>query len=167
VQVALVPSTKPRVLVIAAVVVLGLIAAVAVAGTITRTDGRTTERIALSSIPAGASVQEVGTRAVAFVRDGDAIAAFVPAVGRADGLEWCEGRGIFTTVLSASHYAADGTKLGGPGPDQLERYDVRMDGDDVLVSTSHRFDLPTVPWSDALASRFAQPSGELCTFPTG
>jgi hypothetical protein len=162
VQVALVPSTKPRLLVIAAAVVLALLLLAIAGGTITRTDSRSVDRVALSSIPAGASLHHVGDRAVVLVRDGDDVTAFVGAVYGVDALVSCAPRPELATALRAARYRLDGSRIGGPGPDRLDQYATHLDGDQLVIATSHRFGTPALRWSDGLAKQFTDAGPGVC-----
>jgi hypothetical protein len=161
-QATVVASPVPRVLVAAATLAVAALVLATGALVVTKAPSGVDDRVALASIPAGVSLQQVGDRAVAFVRVGDAVTAFVPNGFHPGELRWCASRGEFVGALSASRWTVDGAKRSGPGPAQLARYDVRLDGDDAVVSTAHLFGEPPVTWTEGLAGGFTDPTADVC-----
>jgi hypothetical protein len=118
--------------------------------------------IPLDDIDDGVSLQHVEDDAVIFVRHGGAVSAFSQVDARNDRVIWCQDADRFVTLRDGSHFAPDGHKLGGPSPAGLLPIGLRIDGDRVVLSTSHRFDLPRATWTDAVAGQWTNAGDAAC-----
>lgn len=158
-QATVVAVRGSRALVAAAVTTLLVFGLVLAGAAITRAPSIETASISVADIPQGATLQHLDGRGVILVRAGDDIRAFSAWDGRGDPLVLCKAAGIFTTSVYASRYRFDGSKLGGPGPGPLDQYATHIEGDDLVVTLSHRFDHPVPRWSDGMPSVFTNVGG--------
>ena len=140
-----------------------LVFGLALAGaSITRAPSIETATIRVAAIPQGATLHHLDDRGVILVRTGDDIRAFSAWDGRADALVLCKEAGVFSTAVYASIYRFDGVKLGGPGPGPLDQYETHLEGSDLVVTLSHRFDHAVPRWSDAMPGLFLNHSITFC-----
>jgi len=161
-QATVVAVRGSRALVAAAVMTLLVLGVVLAGAAITRAPSTETASLLVASISQGTTLQHVGNRGVVLVRTGDDIRALSAWDGRGDPLVLCEPEGFFSTSIYASRYALDGRKLGGPGPGPLDQYPTHIEGKNLVINLSHRFDHPVPRWSDGMPSVLGNRSIAVC-----
>ncbi|HVL80427.1 MAG TPA: hypothetical protein VM840_02405 [Actinomycetota bacterium] len=97
-------------------------------------DARTGVRVPLESVPQGVSIHAIGNSRVFLVRDAREMTGFrsvSPHLGSA--LWWCPDAGVFYGPAHGEIFGRDGRLLWGQSPVNMERFEVDVAGDEVLL----------------------------------
>jgi hypothetical protein len=116
--------------IVAATAVLAVVALIVIAVAVGSNDSGLgvapgSTRIALTNVPAGVSVQQVGQRLVFVVRNDRAVNVFDTDVHHLPGergLWWCPAERIFVAPTHAETFNRAGDAIGGPATAGLNRY---------------------------------------------